>query len=92
MVVVFSSFLLNDERVVNLFGFGLAVAIAVDATVVRLVLVPAAMAVAGRAAWYLPRWLDRLLPRIAHEPGDAVAPPVGSSPPAALALDTTEPG
>ncbi|HEX6248914.1 MAG TPA: MMPL family transporter [Nocardioidaceae bacterium] len=68
MVVVFSSFLLNDERVVNLFGFGLAVAIAIDATVVRLVLVPATMAVAGRAAWYMPRWLDRLLPRISHAP------------------------
>ncbi len=73
MVVVFSSFLLNDERVVNLFGFGLAVAIAVDATVVRLVLVPAAMAIAGRAAWYMPRWLDRLLPQVLD--GSRVAVP-----------------
>lgn len=63
MVVVFASFLLNDERVVNLFGFGLAVAIAVDATLVRLVLVPAVMAIAGRRAWYLPGWLRRILPR-----------------------------
>lgn len=68
MVVVFSSFLLNDDRVVNLFGFGLAVAIAIDATIVRLVLVPALMSIAGRAAWYMPRWMDRLLPRIGHEP------------------------
>ncbi len=68
MVVVFSSFQLNDERVVNLFGFGLAVAIAIDATIVRLVLVPALMAVAGRVAWYIPRWLDRLLPKIELEP------------------------
>ena len=68
MVVVFASFLLNDDRVVNLFGFGLAVAIAIDATLVRLVLVPAVMAVAGKAAWYMPRWLDRFLPRIALEP------------------------
>jgi len=67
MVVVFASFLLNEDRVVNLFGFGLAVAIAIDATIVRLVLVPALMAVAGRAAWYLPRWMDRLLPRIELE-------------------------
>lgn len=67
MVVVFASFLLNDDRVVNLFGFGLAVAIAIDATLVRLVLVPAVMAVAGRAAWYMPRWLDRLLPKIELE-------------------------
>lgn len=68
MVVVFASFLLNDDRVVNLFGFGLAVAIAIDATIVRLVLVPAVMAVAGRAAWYMPRWMDRLLPKIELEP------------------------
>ena len=68
MVVVFVSFLLNDQRVVNLFGFGLAVAIALDATVVRLVLVPAAMAIAGRRAWWMPRRLDRLLPRIHVEP------------------------
>ncbi|ABL83739.1 MULTISPECIES: MMPL family transporter [unclassified Nocardioides] len=68
MVVVFASFLLNDDRVVNLFGFGLAVAIAIDATLVRLVLVPALMAVAGRLAWYLPPWLDRVLPRIELEP------------------------
>jgi RND superfamily putative drug exporter len=67
MVVVFSSFLLNDDRVVNLFGFGLAVAIAIDATIVRLVLVPALMSVAGRAAWYMPRWMDRLLPKIELE-------------------------
>ena len=68
MVVVFLSFLLNDQRVVNLFGFGLAVAIAIDATLVRLVLVPAAMALADRRAWWIPQWLDRWLPRIALEP------------------------
>jgi len=68
MVVVFLSFLLNDQRVVNLFGFGLAMAIAIDATLVRLVLVPAAMAIAGRRAWWIPRRLARLLPRIALEP------------------------
>jgi RND superfamily putative drug exporter len=76
MVVVFSSFQLNDQRVVNLFGFGLAVAIAIDATLVRLVLVPAVMALLGRAAWWLPRPLNRLLP---HLPGEATA---GTLPPA----------
>ena len=64
MVVVFSSFMLNDQRVVNLFGFGLAVAIAVDATLVRLVVVPAVMTIFGRAIWYLPHWLGRLLPQV----------------------------
>ncbi|MFI1955016.1 MMPL family transporter [Streptomyces xinghaiensis] len=70
MVVVFGSFQLNDQRVVNLFGFGLAVAIAIDATLVRLVLVPSVMAVLGRAAWWMPRPLLRLLPRL---PGEAAA-------------------
>jgi RND superfamily putative drug exporter len=67
MVIVFLSFLLNDQRVVNLFGFGLAFAILVDATVVRLVLVPATMDLAGRANWWMPRWLDRLLPHLSPE-------------------------
>ena len=75
MVVVFASFLLNDDRVVNLFGFGLAVAIAIDATIVRLVLVPALMAVAGRVAWYMPRWMDRLLPKIESPARHATATP-----------------
>ena len=98
MVVVFSSFLLNDERVVNLFGFGLAVAIAVDATVVRLVLVPALMAVAGRGTWYLPRWLDRLLPKVEHEPASVdpfeaklgVLEPAGDAPDAAAGASGCE--
>ncbi len=68
MVVVFLSFLLNDQRVVNLFGFGLAVAIAIDATLVRLILVPAAMAIAGPRAWWAPRWLTRRLPHVGLEP------------------------
>ena len=64
MVIVFLSFMLNDQRVVNLFGFGLAFAILVDATIVRLVLVPATMDLAGRANWWMPRWLDRILPHM----------------------------
>ena len=74
MVIVFGSFLLNDLRVVNMFGFGLAVAILVDATLVRTVLVPATMELAGRANWWLPAWLDRLLPRLHVE-----ADPTGES-------------
>lgn len=62
MIIVFGSFLFNDQRVVQMFGFGLAVAILVDATIVRTVLVPATMELAGTANWWLPRWLDRLLP------------------------------
>ncbi len=71
MVVVFASFLLNDQRVVKMFGFGLAFAILVDATLVRLVLVPATMDLAGKANWWMPRWLDRLLPSLGdHDGGD----------------------
>ncbi|MFI8093884.1 MMPL family transporter [Streptomyces sp. NPDC086080] len=70
MVVVFGSFQLNDERTVNLFGFGLAVAIAIDATLVRLVLVPAVMALLGKHAWWMPRPMRRFLPRL---PGHAAA-------------------
>jgi len=64
MIVVFLSFVLNDQRVVKEFGVGLAVAVLVDATVVRLVLVPATMQLMGHWNWWLPGWLDRALPRI----------------------------
>ena len=64
MVVVFLSFVLTPERVIKEFGIGLATAVLVDATVVRLVLVPATMELLGDANWWLPRWLDRLLPRL----------------------------
>jgi putative drug exporter of the RND superfamily len=67
MVFVFSSFVLNGDPVVKEFGVGLAVAIAVDATVVRCLLVPSVMEVLGEAAWWIPRWLDRTLPRISVE-------------------------
>ncbi|MBQ0986788.1 MMPL family transporter [Streptomyces sp. F63] len=79
MVVVFGSFQLNDQRVVNLFGFGLAVAIAIDATLVRLVLVPSVMAVLGRAAWWMPRPLQRLLPRLPGEAADKGRQPAGGT-------------
>ncbi len=62
MVFVFSSFVLNGDPVVKQFGIGLAVAIALDATVVRCVLVPSVMELLGRASWWLPVWLARLLP------------------------------
>jgi RND superfamily putative drug exporter len=70
MICVFSSFILGDDRSLKLFGFGLAVAVFIDATVVRLVLVPATMELLGRANWWLPDWLNRALPSI-HIEGDA---------------------
>ena len=64
MVLVFGSFMFGDERVIKEFGFGLAVAIFVDATIVRMLLVPATMELLGDANWWLPRWLDRILPNV----------------------------
>jgi putative drug exporter of the RND superfamily len=68
MCAVFFSFLLGDERAIKEFGLGLGAAIAIDAFVVRLVIVPAVMQILGDRAWYMPRWLDRVLPRITIEP------------------------
>ncbi|GAB3787928.1 MMPL family transporter [Nocardioides ungokensis] len=67
MVAVFLGFATEADVVVKMLGFGMAVAILLDATVVRLVLVPATMAMLGRWNWWLPGWLDRLLPRIEAE-------------------------
>jgi RND superfamily putative drug exporter len=67
MVAVFLSFVLGDDRLVKLFGLGLASAILIDATIVRLVVVPAAMELLGDANWWLPAWLDRRLPRLSVE-------------------------
>jgi RND superfamily putative drug exporter len=64
MVCVFASFVLGDERAIKLFGTGLAVAVLIDSTLVRLVLVPATMELLGDKNWWLPRWLDRILPAI----------------------------
>jgi len=67
MVFVFGSFVLNGDPTVKQFGIGLAVAVILDATIVRCLLVPAVMVMTGKANWYLPRWLGRLLPHISIE-------------------------
>ena len=64
MVFVFGSFILEQDRTVKLMGTGLAVAILLDATIVRMLLVPATMELLGDRNWWLPRWLDRILPNI----------------------------
>ena len=73
MVVVFLAFVFSTEPFLKLMGVGMATAILVDATIVRMVLVPAVMQLMGRANWWMPRWLDRLLPRLDGEIG-SVAP------------------
>jgi RND superfamily putative drug exporter len=67
MVAVFGAFALSPEVFLKLIGMGLATAILVDATVVRMVLVPAVMQLLGERNWWLPRWLDRLIPQAALE-------------------------
>jgi RND superfamily putative drug exporter len=75
MVFVFGSFILEDDRVVKLMGTGLATAIFLDATIVRMLLVPATMELLGDRNWWLPGWLDRILPTIDVE-GHADSSPV----------------
>jgi RND superfamily putative drug exporter len=73
MVVVFASFLLDPSRMLKQFGLGLAVAVFLDALVIRCLIVPAVMQLFGTRAWWLPVRLDRWLPRMALE-GAPVAP------------------
>ena len=81
MVVVFGAFILEDDRVLKLMGTGLATAIFLDATIVRMLLVPATMELLGDRNWWLPRWLDRILPNLDVE---------GHAEP--VVVDTTAPG
>ena len=70
MVLVFGSFVLGGQRIIKEFGLGLAAAILVDALIIRSALVPALMLRFGRANWWFPAWLDRILPRVHVEPED----------------------
>jgi RND superfamily putative drug exporter len=72
MVVVFSSFVLDSDPVVKMLAIGMAVAVLIDATVVRMVLVPSVMSLLGAAAWWMPRWLEPLVPQLQLE-GSAAA-------------------
>ncbi|MFJ4083041.1 MMPL family transporter [Streptomyces iakyrus] len=67
MVSVFAAFIVSDNIVVKMLGLGLAVSVLIDATVVRLLMVPAVMTLLGRHAWWMPRWLDRVVPHIDAE-------------------------
>jgi RND superfamily putative drug exporter len=80
MVTVFASFMLGDERVIKLFGLGLASAVFIDAVIIRSVLVPAVMQLLGRRAWWLPGWLDRILPKLHVEPAEGDPAPTGEHP------------
>jgi putative drug exporter of the RND superfamily len=75
MTVVFLSFVANPSPLVKMIGLGLSTAILLDATIVRMVVVPATMALLGRANWWLPGWLDRRLPHLNLEGAEVPPPP-----------------
>ena len=74
MISVFGAFVLAPNPMLKMFGLGLASAVLIDATIVRMVLVPATMALLGGANWWLPGWLDRLLPHVDIEGGPELDP------------------
>src|SRR5204863_8523890 len=74
MVLVFAGFVLGDDRVIKLFGVGLASAVFFDAVIIRCLLVPAIMEILGRRAWWAPAWLDRRLPQLAIEAPEEISP------------------
>jgi RND superfamily putative drug exporter len=73
MISVFLGFVLGDDPYIKMFGLGLATAIFVDATIVRMVLVPATMSLLGDANWWMPGWLNRMLPKLGI--GEQAVPP-----------------
>ncbi|MFI1193399.1 MMPL family transporter [Micromonospora sp. NPDC020750] len=64
MMAVFGGFVFLDDPIIKSMGFALAIGVAIDAFVVRMTIVPAVMSLLGKAAWWIPRWLDRLLPNV----------------------------
>jgi putative drug exporter of the RND superfamily len=75
MITVFASFMLGEERIIKLFGLGLASAVLIDAVVIRSILVPAIMQLFGKRAWWFPDWLGRIVPRLSVEPAEDKAVP-----------------
>jgi putative drug exporter of the RND superfamily len=80
MVTVFASFMIGEDRIIKLFGLGLASAVFIDAVIIRSVLVPAVMQLLGKRAWWFPDWLDRILPRLHVEPAEGDPSPTGEHP------------
>lgn len=92
MISVFAVFVLTDDPVITQFGFALAIGVLIDAFLVRMTLMPALLHAVGDAAWWLPRWLDRLLPELDVE-GSRLEHPGGvAAAPAATPDPTFEPG
>jgi RND superfamily putative drug exporter len=79
MAAVFGGFVLIDDPTIKAIGFGLAVGVLIDAFLVRMTLVPAVLTLLGRRAWALPRWLDRITPRVDIE-GESLQQPPAETP------------
>jgi RND superfamily putative drug exporter len=80
MITVFASFMIGEDRIIKLFGLGLSAAVFIDAVIIRTVLVPSLMQLFGRRAWWLPDWLDGVLPRLHVEPAEGDPAPTGEHP------------
>jgi RND superfamily putative drug exporter len=76
MILVFGSFIISGQAVLKEFGFGLAFSVLVDALIIRSIFVPAVMHVIGPPNWYMPAWLDRVLPNLSVEAGEDEKPAV----------------
>jgi RND superfamily putative drug exporter len=85
MVTVFASFMIGEDRIIKLFGLGLASAVFIDAVIIRSVLVPAIMQLLGKRAWWFPAWLDRACPKLHVEPSEGDPAPTGEHPVVATA-------
>ncbi len=79
MITVFASFMLGEDRIIKLFGLGLASAVFIDAVIIRSVLVPAIMQLLGKRAWWFPKWLE-FLPKLHVEPAEGDPRPTGEHP------------
>jgi RND superfamily putative drug exporter len=90
MVTVFASFMLGEDRIIKLFGLGLASAVFIDAVIIRSVLVPAIMQLLGKRAWWFPDWLDRILPKLHVEPDEGDPRPTGEHPVVAAATGDSD--
>ncbi len=93
MIVVFTSFVLDTDPTVKMLAIGMAFAVLIDASLVRMVLVPSVMTLLGSAAWWMPRWLEPIVPRLQLEGSTAAAAADGGEPPAPDEQDagTTQP-
>ncbi|WP_433793974.1 MMPL family transporter [Actinoplanes sp. CA-252034] len=91
MTSVFAGFVLADDIIIKSLGFALAFGVAVDALLVRMTIVPAALSLLGRSAWWLPRWLDRILPDVDVEGGRLARQLTDDRPPAAEQRGLGEP-